>query len=94
MKYIESSELPEGEKVYLKEDWFGGYRVVHPETSWRWTRRDTAWLIFGIAIALFLWFGINGLISSYKVIADNPCLYCVDCKNILNDFKTNWSVKI
>ena len=76
---IEASELPSDEKVYLRKDWLGGYRVVHPDTAWKWTKRDTFWVIACLVGAGLLYLGINEIISSYQVIADNPCNFCSDC---------------
>ena len=77
---IEASELPSEEKVYLRKDWLGGYRVVHPEEKWyKFYKRDWFYLIFTIIIVGMAYIGITELISSYKVIADNPCKFCEDC---------------
>jgi hypothetical protein len=86
IKIIESSELPLGEKVYLKKDWLG-WRVVNPivnpETNKvNWFnlicggKRGLVFLgIIGILI-IGIYFGVNELIANYKLIADNPCGFC------------------
>lgn len=88
-KIIEASELPESEKLYLVKGKFG-YRVVHPikneDGSWNYIN-----LLFGgyqnlfilIAVVIFgaiLYLGISELISSYKLIAANPCDFCSICR--------------
>ena len=85
-KIIESSELPIGEKVYLKKDWFG-WRVVepwkNPETGKiNWFnflvggKRGLVFLLF-VAFLLFVFYlGVTELIADYKLIASNPCDYC------------------
>ena len=103
---IEASEIPEEEKVYLKKDWMG-WRVVHPlekfEWSKEWLKRNWILLLFGsksnmiflgvvLLLGLGLYFGVNELISNYKAIADNPCLFCKDCASAVNSLKNNWSI--
>ena len=89
MKIIESSELPIGEKVYLKKDWLG-WRVVQPwkdpETGKiNWFnflvggKKGLFFLITVLVITLLLYVGINELIKNYKFIVDNLCTYCSEC---------------
>lgn len=86
---IEASQLPEGEKVYLKKD-FLGWRVVEPISDLETGKLNWLRLIFGSKrtfvglliislIALALYFGINELIANYKLIANAPCDYCERC---------------
>ena len=103
MKIIEASELPDGEKVYLKKDWLG-WRVVHPikneDGSINWfnaifsSKSNLVFLIVLVILGLGFWLGVNELISSYKVIADNPCYFCEDCASAINNLRSNWSVVI
>jgi len=87
-KIIEAADIPEGDKVYLKKGMFG-YRVVEP---WKYPdgRKNYFNLLFGgkknviILIILILgytmvYFGIQELISNYKIIADDPCSFCTSC---------------
>lgn len=86
-KWIEASQLPEGEKVYLKKD-FAGWRVISP---WRndngtinWFnfifggKRNLYLLIFLLILAALIFVGIKELISNYQFIADNPCAVCMN----------------
>lgn len=85
---IEASQLPENEKVYLKKDW-SGWRVVEPikdengKINWKrvifGTKRTLIPLIIYIVLAILFYIGVKDLISSYQVIADNPCRFCADC---------------
>ena len=88
MKYIESSQVPEGEKVYLKKDILG-WRVVNPinnnDGSYNWfnlifgSKSNVVFLIILSLLGLGLYFGINELIANYKLVADNPCDFCTNC---------------
>ena len=92
---IESKDLPEDEKIYLKKD-FLGWRVVEPirdpETNKiNWFnllvggKKGLLMLLALIIIAGLFYFGVGELIGAYKEIALNPCAYCNDCaRNILN----------
>lgn len=92
-KIIETSELPLGEKVYLKKD-FLGWRVVHPIKNEDGTinyfnlicgsKSNLVFLLLLLLLATGFYFGVNELISNYKTIADKPCDYCVDCINFCN----------
>lgn len=88
-KIIETSELPLGQKVYLKHDAFG-WRVVepwkNPETGKiNWFnfcfggKRALLMLIVVLVILALIYFGVNEMISNYKVIAEAPCQFCKDC---------------
>jgi hypothetical protein len=85
-KIIESSELPLGEKIYLKKDWFG-WRVVepwkNPETGKiNWFnflvggKRGLVFLAIIAILCLGFYLGVNELIADYKLIASNPCEFC------------------
>ena len=93
---IEASELPHEEKVYLEKD-FMGWRVVEPvrdpitkEINWFnllvGGKKGMMLLSVIILIAVGLYLGVNELISSYKFIAENPCLYCSDCASTVSNF--------
>ena len=95
-KIIESSELPEHEKVFLKKDSFG-WRVVNPfviDDKKQWMniifggKRNLFILIAVLVVLLLLYIGVSELIESYKIIADNPCLYCEDCATALQNYPT------
>ena len=86
---IEASSLPEYTKVYLKKDIFG-YRVVEPIRNPETGKINYFNLIFGgkrnlfllivlILIIACLLLGINELVSVYKAVAANPCVFCSDC---------------
>jgi len=84
LKIIESSELPLGEKVYLKKDWLG-YRVVKPikdpetgELIWKnlFDMRGFIWLIVLLFILGMLYLGFQEAINNYQQVLSNPCLYC------------------
>ena len=89
-KIIETSELPLGEKVYLKKD-FLGWRVVHPikdesgKINWFnlifGSKSNLLFLIIVALLALALYLGVTELISTYKAIAANPCDYCSEIKD-------------
>ena len=88
-KIVEASNLPAGEKIYLKKD-FLGWRVVEP-----WKDPETGkinWfnfifggkrgIVFMIVISLIAglaYIGITELVSNYQMIANNPCNFCEDC---------------
>lgn len=87
---IEAANLPEGEKVYLKKDYFG-WRVVEPPTKWYHyifgSKRNVVFLLFIAVIAIGLYFGILELISAYRDVAANPCNYCTN--TIIDNMKIN-----
>ena len=76
---IEAQNLPLEEKVYLKKDLFG-WRVVEPPTKWYHyilgSKRNMFILIIILVIIFMMYLGMNDLLSSYKLIADNPCSFC------------------
>lgn len=89
MEIIEASQLPEGEKVYLKKDYLG-WRVVEPwkdpetkKINWfNFVFSGKKGLVFLLVILILcggFYVGVNELIADYKLIADNPCDYCSDC---------------
>ena len=97
---IESSNIPESEKVYLRKD-FLGWRVVEP-----WKDPETGkinWFNFilggkrGVVflIVLLLLLGVGYLafkeqVANFNTVMDNPCSYCKDCqeqaRNLLNKY--------
>lgn len=88
-RFIEASNLPEGEKVYLRKG-FGGYRVVTPAKDPETGKINWFNALLGgkaglfqtacyIVIALMLFAGIKELIGNYKLVADNPCKFCRTC---------------
>lgn len=76
----------DGEIVYLKKDWFG-WRVIEPPKRWYHYifghKRNFFFLLAILIIALALYFGVNEMISSYRIIAENPCSFCIK-KSIIN----------
>jgi len=78
----------EGDLINLKKD-FLGWRIVHPnrgsDGKMNWMnflaggKANLIKLIFILGIVLLLYFGINQLIANYKIIAEEPCKFCVDC---------------
>lgn len=102
-KIIEASELPNGEKVYLKKSWLG-WRVVEPwkdmeteKINWinflGLNKSNLIFLAFITILAIGFYLGVNELINSYKFIADNPCKFCEDCFAARNTIIGNWSFK-
>ena len=90
MKYIiDSKDLPENERVYLKKGLFG-YRVVHPIKNKDGT---TNWInlliggwgnLFKLLFILFIIFcfiyGVQEMLGSCRDMARNPCKYTdLDC---------------
>lgn len=84
-RIIEASELPEGEKIYLKRDLFG-YRIVYPIKN-EDGKINMVNLLFGgwrnlFFLVLFLLL-ITGFIYTYQhdtqemqKVVENPCKYC------------------
>ena len=92
-KILEASEIPEGEKVYLKKS-FDGWRVVHPIRNedgsinypnlifggwWNFIK-----LIFIMLVVLLVFIGMQELIGNYKEIAKHPCNYCSTAPHTTN----------
>lgn len=94
-KIIETSELPLGEKVYLKKD-FLGWRVVYPikneDGTWNWfniifgSKSNLLFLIIVFLLGIGLYFGVTELIETYKQIAASPCDYCSLYNSAVNNF--------
>jgi len=106
-KWIEASELPQGEKVYLKKDWFG-WRVVEP-----WKNEDGSinyfnlllggkrnlFILFVILIiALSIYLASHEILTQYKWLAENYYNSSLTCQassnsNVvgLNLSSINWS---
>lgn len=88
VSWVEASELPENEKVFLKKD-FVGWRVVEPwkneDGSINWFnllvggKRNLFILVFIMIITFLFYLGINEMISNYQIIAEQPCKFCVSC---------------
>lgn len=83
-KIFKPEELPDDEKVFLKKDFLGEWRVVYP-----WKRGDGSinWfavffgnkgnLVYLFLIALILgllWVGINEMLSGCRELAENCIL--------------------
>lgn len=90
-KIIEAGDLPEGERVYLKKDIFG-WRVVEPwkdpqteKINWfnfiTGGKKNIVMLIILMIILGIGYIGLKENISNYKIIADNPCDFCTDCRS-------------
>lgn len=77
-----------GEKIHLKKDYFG-YRIIHPyrneDGTINWLnllfggKKNLVSLILYMLIVFLFYMGINEIISAYKIIAANPCDFCIDC---------------
>lgn len=83
---IEASQLPEGDKVYLKKDIFG-WRVVEPlkdpitgkynyKNLILGSKRNLLILIIIFTIATLYYFGFKEIISQYQFPFDYPVQYC------------------
>ena len=90
----------EGERVYLKKD-FLGWRIINPikiEGKINYINllfggyRNLILLIIFILIVVSLYFGVNEIIYSYKLIADNPCKFCSDCMGVKDGLPYNLSL--
>lgn len=78
----------DGDIINLKKGSLG-YRVVYPirnpDGKINWInllfggKANAIRIIFYIIIIVLLYFGINELISQYKLIAANPCDFCSSC---------------
>lgn len=87
--YIEASQLPTDEKVYLKKD-FLGWRVVHPlkneDGSWNWfnlifgSKSNLVFLIVLLLIGVTIYLGYHEQLANFKEVMNNPCNYCNDCQ--------------
>ena len=91
-KIIEASELPEGDKVYMKKDMFG-WRIVHPYRNPDTNKIIPINLIFGgkrnlVVLLVILAFilsmiyifkhDIRELEAHYQDVLANPCDFCLD----------------
>ena len=82
---IESSELPEGEKVYLKKDYFG-WRIVNPikneDGSYNYVnlifggKRNFALLVLVMALIFIFFMAYNEVGSAVEEYSNNACKYC------------------
>ena len=81
---IEASQLPEGEKVYMKKDWLG-WRIVNPikneDGSLNWFnilvggKRNLVNLIVILIIASLIYLGFKELVGIYDL--GNACNVCM-----------------
>jgi len=94
MDIIESSNIPENEKVYLKKD-FLGWRVVEPvidpETKrivWRnvFSKKGIAFLIFILVVIGFGYLAYQEQITNFNTVMENPCQFCEDCQDYARDY--------
>lgn len=94
-KIIESSELPQDTKVYLKKDWTG-WRVVEPikdeNGKFLWkrillgTKKERAFLGFIFLILLLVYLAYGEQLDNYKRVLNNPCAYCTTCQENNREF--------
>ena len=98
MKSIEASSIPLEEKVYLSKDRLG-WRVIHPIRNEDGTingfnfifgsKSNLIFLIILLLLCVGFYLGVNELIDSYRVIANNPCKFCEDCFSA--GINSNWT---
>ncbi len=83
-KIIEASELPHDDKVYMKKD-FLGWKVVQPvkiDGKINWFnfifggKRGLFFAIIVLVMAGLFYIGVGELVSTYEMIANNPCDFC------------------
>ena len=88
MKIIESAELPQDEKIYLKKD-FLGWRVVEPikdpETGkFIWKNFFSKKGFFNLAVLLLIlaigYLAFKESIANYETVMQNPCAFCNSCQ--------------
>ena len=88
---IKTTDLPDGEKVFLKKNMFG-YSVVHPvknqDGSINWINMLIGgWgnlfkLLFVLLVILLFIYGVKEMMESCKDFTANPCKYIdLDCSN-------------
>lgn len=90
---IEAANLPEGEEVYLKKDFFG-WRVVNPiknkdgKLVWQnlifGGKRNLLYLVLLMLFFGIAYLGVTELLHDYKEVAKNPCAYCTTCQEHTN----------
>jgi len=83
--YVEASQLPENDKVYLRRG-RSGWSIVHPRKNPDGStnypnllfggKQNLFKLLLYIILALIIYVGVSELISEYKFVADNPCNFC------------------
>ena len=89
-KIINAENLPKGERVYLKKDYFG-WRTVEPwknpntgKINWfnfiTGGKKNLAILILILVILGFGYLGYQEQINNFKAVMDNPCSFCFDCQ--------------
>ncbi len=80
-----------GETVSIRKGYLG-IRVVYPiKTNGKinWVnllfggKKNLIKLIMLMVIVMLIYFGVKELISSYQVIANNPCDFCKECATVL-----------
>lgn len=88
VKIIESSQIPLGEKVYLKKD-FLGWRVVEPiidpETGkFVWKNFFSKKGFFNLAILLLIlaigYLAFKETLANMELVLQNPCAFCNSCQ--------------
>jgi hypothetical protein len=106
--WIEASELPEGEKVYLKRD-FLGWRTVEPWKNDDGTinkfnlllggKRNLFVLVIILIVALSIYLAAHETLVNYNAMSEELSYYYASCQppsNLghvgLNLTKINWSV--
>lgn len=92
-KIIEASDLPIGEKVYLRKD-FMGWRTVDPwktpDGKINWFnfllggKRNLFILVVIMVVFGLVYLGILEYTSNLRLIAEEPCAFCVDCHEQVN----------
>lgn len=92
---IESSQIPEDTKVYLKKDWTG-WRVVEPikdeNGKFLWKRillgttKERVFLGFIFLIALLGYLAFDEQLDNYNRVVNNPCAYCNSCQVFNREF--------
>jgi hypothetical protein len=94
-KVVEASQLPEGERVYLRKNKLLGWKVVEPpideNDNIKWlsllfgSKSNIIFLVIVIVIAGMLYYGFADVLKSCQAMASNPCLYCMsNTPNLLN----------
>ena len=95
---IKQTEI-EGEKIYLRKDFFG-WRTVNPiknddgtinwKNLWLGNRKVIIYTVIWLLIMGFIFYGVNEMVSSCRDMAKNPCKYFkIDCSNIkFNSYNT------
>ena len=87
-KIIDSKELQEGDKVYLKKDNFSncGWRIVYPykdnEGKWLWKNiiyggsQNLFWMLFTMLLVFGFMYVYHHDTSEMQKVVASPCEYC------------------